>query len=573
MDKSEELAPFLKIARTCLGANGSKAVPYYEFLRAYKKDSNNMRFEEEARNAGYANGREALANYPTIFEVNGDNVRRVDMKDIKHITSAVDQSQSRAMRKKKSRYQPVFGFSRPVVHRNSSFLSRMTGPMYNQRSTGNYDSTMGPPKPFIPMPSQYFTLPVPIQIPIIQPRVKTPLEIRPAPPKFNEPKQPVKQVQVPAKVIEPMRQIQSVHSLPAKVIPIQQIGSVQKGGSIYSLPITVIESALPIQGIHLFPVNFIEPKRSFDIQVIHSLAASITGSKNSIKKDDVLVFKSKLDVAIKSVAEKLTNLFNEVLNYGDDNILSVELIKEFIEKHGFKNRMSVKHFSMLVTMFTEWEAESDGVRVVFKHSGKLEVPPLIDSCNSKMAIPSNAIEDGFVKTGKIIGTTKNSELIIRLTEWTEKYAELKHKLSNYYDMFDETSTSYLAHHVSNLFVDDLVLYWDLGNGRFLRCVVTGVEESGDVVIYSIDEGLTERISPSTLFPIPYKFRKYEPLCLVFETCAEDMTKIGETEKQVYLMTAKVIKDVEVECIFEFLGRERRNSLADLFFGTWDYIHN
>jgi hypothetical protein len=82
--------------------------------------------------------------------------------------------------------------------------------------------------------------------------------------------------------------------------------------------------------------------------------ASFAVDAGVIEKDNVLVYRCSLEEMIVWVCKNLDSLFEDVLNYGDSNILSLEKIKEFIDRKELTDQINVQQFSYLCTFFTNW---------------------------------------------------------------------------------------------------------------------------------------------------------------------------------------------------------------------------
>jgi hypothetical protein len=56
------------------------------------RNDNNKNFEQEAWEAGYEDGKDAMSYYPETFEFRGSSVRRADTGNISHIVNALDRT-------------------------------------------------------------------------------------------------------------------------------------------------------------------------------------------------------------------------------------------------------------------------------------------------------------------------------------------------------------------------------------------------------------------------------------------------------------------------------------------------
>jgi hypothetical protein len=80
-----------------------------------------------------------------------------------------------------------------------------------------------------------------------------------------------------------------------------------------------------------------------------------------------------------------------------------------------------------------------------------------------------------------------------------------------------------------VFVGDTALYHDQENLCFLRCYISEVLRSGDVMVHFMDEGFTKLVEPSTLYQLPLKLRKIEPLSLKFSMRNKDNSELEEEQ--------------------------------------------
>lgn len=102
----------------------------------------------------------------------------------------------------------------------------------------------------------------------------------------------------------------------------------------------------------------------------------------------------------------------------------------------------------------------------------------------------------------------------------------------YYDYFQSQNDSGVPNEtfglpIKDVFIGDCVLLEDKENSRFIRCIVSDVLDSGNPIVYAIDEGLTRECFVSDLYPIPRKFRAYHPLCLIFNMRYSDLKELNE----------------------------------------------
>jgi hypothetical protein len=93
-------------------------------------------------------------------------------------------------------------------------------------------------------------------------------------------------------------------------------------------------------------------------------------------------------------------------------------------------------------------------------------------------------------------------------------------------------------------------------------------ESGEIVVTFLDEGRSKKCSPAKLFPIPLKFRKIEPLCLVFRMSHNDLRPLEDDKYTTMLSKARQFIKSGAECRFKIMRCENRSFLPNLLVGPW-----
>jgi hypothetical protein len=88
--------------------------------------------------------------------------------------------------------------------------------------------------------------------------------------------------------------------------------------------------------------------------------------------------------------------------------------------------------------------------------------------------------------------------------------------------------------INDVFIGDYVLYYNPEDVQVRRALVIDVLKAGFVHIYQIDEGREVHVQPTTLLPMPKKFREFKPLCLLFEVRKPTLEIVEESKVRIII---------------------------------------